>query len=128
MMPVLAIGLIGLAFILVGMVYGRVVDKVECLFCEAIVPRFYASPDAEGKNFICAVCQRARFEYPFGSARLPKKMACSNCKRQFYPLPHLFLARDGNGPSVCRYCIVADIGIKKAISEVADDDAPVSSR
>lgn len=50
-------------------------------------------------------------------------MACSNCKRQFYPLPHLFLARDGNGngPSVCRYCIVADIGIKKALKQYAEE-------
>lgn len=119
MREILIFTAMGLVFVVVGMVYGRIVDKVSCLFCDAIVPRFYASPDVAGSNFICAVCQRVQVKYPFGSSNIPKKKPCYICKRQFYPLPYLLATDGGKGPMACRGCIVVGLSINKALKEYA---------
>lgn len=117
--PLLLLAATGLTFVLVGMIYGRIVNKVECLFCEAIVPRFYTSPNADGKKFICAVCQGARNEYPIGSENIPQKKPCAACKRMYYPLPHLYMTDGGRGQSVCRRCLAVGTEISKELKRYA---------
>lgn len=105
---------LGLALLLIGLLYARISDRVDCLFCYAKVPRLYSEPihmDGQAHAFCCHVCDRQREAYPFGSKNLPRKVSCTDCKKEVFVTqllpPSLFqfqpvLAGEGNR---CRACL-----------------------
>lgn len=109
----MALVAIGLSMMLFGMVYGRIVDVVECIFCRANVPRFYSEDSA------CYVCLRRRLRYPFGSSSLPVAKACDVCKADRY---QSFLIRTGGGkgPTVCLFCISSFAAVQPQLKAYAE--------
>lgn len=119
--PFLLLLALGLAITLVSMIYGRVVDAVQCMFCNATVPRFYSIPNKAKDAYACHVCMRCRPEYPFGSKNAPAKKACAFCNGNFYPIP-LLMSTDPTGQKntmICRVCIAMHEQIRAEVQQYA---------